>query len=246
MANIKQKPGYYAVIPADVRYDVDLPSSAKLLYGEISALLSDEGYCYASNQYFADLFQVTTRTVSDLVAKLQERGHITVIIRKNDKGKVVRREIRCTVSLRHTQPVEEIFHTPRKKLPGGIEENFQYTNTSNTNLNIPRDAQVAVSGGNEQAQAAAPDPFDLFWAAYPLKKSKKDARKAFAKVKTPLDMLLAALERQKKTPDWTKDGGRYIPYASTWLNGERWEDEIQVAPGAAAPPPMEGMGERMC
>lgn len=229
----KQKPGYYAVIPAEVRYDAELPPNAKLIYGEISALLSDEGYCYASNQYFADLFQLTTRTVSDLVAKLQDRGHISVVIRHNDKGKVVRREIRCTVSLRHAQPVEEIFHTPRKNLPGGIEENFQYTNTSNTNLNIPRDAQVAVSGGNEQGQATAPDPFDLFWSAYPLKKSKKDARKAFAKVKAPLDMLLAALERQKKTPDWTKDGGRYIPYASTWLNGERWEDEVKTGKPAA-------------
>ena len=243
----KQKPGYYAVIPAEVRYDAELPPNAKLLYGEISALLSDEGYCYASNQYFADLFQLTTRTVSDLVAKLQDRGHISVVIRHNDKGKVVRREIRCTVSLRHAQPVEEIFHTPRKNLPGGIEENFQYTNTSNTNLNIPRDAQVAVSGGNEQTQAAAPEPFDLFWSAYPLKKSKKDARKAFAKVKAPLDTLLAALERQKKTPAWTKDGGRYIPYASTWLNGERWEDEVADGAGKAPmPAPAEGMGERMC
>lgn len=230
----KQKPGYYAVIPAEVRYDAELPPNAKLLYGEISALLSDEGFCYASNQYFADLFQVTTRTVSDLVAKLQDRGHITVTIRKNEQGKVMRREIRCTVSLRHAQPVEENFHTPRKNLPGGIEENFQYTNTSNTNLNIPRDAQVAVSGGNEQGQATAPEPFDQFWAAYPLKKSKKDARKAFAKVKAPLDTLLAALERQKKTPAWTKDGGRYIPYASTWLNGERWEDEVKTGQPAAA------------
>ena len=239
----KQKPGYYAVIPAEVRYDAELPPNAKLLYGEISALLSDEGYCYASNQYFADLFQVTTRTVSDLVAKLQDRGHISVVIRHNDKGKVVRREIRCTVSLRHAQPVEENFHTPRKNLPGGIEENFQYTNTSNTNLNIPRDAQVAVSGGNEQTQAAAPEPFDLFWSAYPLKKSKKDARKAFAKVKAPLDTLLAALERQKKTPDWTKDGGRYIPYASTWLNGERWEDEVKADPKPAFPVSSSGSVE---
>lgn len=241
----KQKPGYYAVIPAEVRYDAELPPNAKLLYGEISALLSDEGFCYASNQYFADLFQVTTRTVSDLVAKLQDRGHISVVIRHNDKGKVVRREIRCTVSIRHAQPVEENFHTPRKNLQGGIEKNFQYTNTSNTNLNIPRDAQVAVSGGNEQTQAAAPEPFDLFWSAYPLKKSKKDARKAFAKVKAPLDTLLAALERQKKTPAWTKDGGRYIPYASTWLNGERWEDEVQGGAAPAAPDEGSGVYKRL-
>ena len=50
------RPGYYAVIPADVRYDDRIPPNAKLLYGEISALIGAEGYCYASNGYFMKIY----------------------------------------------------------------------------------------------------------------------------------------------------------------------------------------------
>jgi hypothetical protein len=69
--------------------------------------------------------------------------------------------------------------------------------------------------------------FDKFWAAYPRKKNKEQARKAFQKLKgVKLQELLDAIERQKHSRDWTKDGGQYIPYPATWLNAGGWEDEV--------------------
>ena len=41
-------------------------------------------------------------------------------------------------------------------------------------------------------------------------------------------MLIDAIEKQKQTPDWNKENGKYIPYPATWLNGRRWEDEIEI------------------
>ena len=78
--------------------------------------------------------------------------------------------------------------------------------------------------------------FDRFWGAYPRKVSKADARKAFAKLNPDTELvedMLRALDWQKRLPEWTKDGGQFIPYPATWLNARRWEDEPE---GSATPP----------
>lgn len=78
--------------------------------------------------------------------------------------------------------------------------------------------------GVRSAEAA----FEVFWAAYPKRKDKDAARRAWD-LRRPNDDLLAvilrALERQKQSPDWRKESGRYIPYPGTWLNKARWTDE---------------------
>ena len=75
--------------------------------------------------------------------------------------------------------------------------------------------------------------FDRFWGAYPRKVSKADARKAFAKLNPDtalVEDMLRALDWQKRLPEWTKDGGQFIPYPATWLNARRWEDEPEGSP----------------
>lgn len=67
--------------------------------------------------------------------------------------------------------------------------------------------------------------FDSFWKAYPKKKNKLDAQKAFSKVKVPIQTLLDAIERQKRSEQWKKEGGQFIPYPATWLNRGAWDDE---------------------
>lgn len=72
--------------------------------------------------------------------------------------------------------------------------------------------------------------FEAFWNAYPKvkQKSKQEAREAFAKVDVPLQTILDALEIQKRSHDWQKDGGQYIPYPAKWLNKRRWEDAVDT------------------
>jgi DNA-binding MarR family transcriptional regulator len=83
---INYKPNYYAVIPAPVRYDKDLSPQAKLIYAEISALSNSKGYCWASNKYFAQLFGITTVTVSRLISQLIKAKYIdTQLNRYSDR-----------------------------------------------------------------------------------------------------------------------------------------------------------------
>jgi len=72
--------------------------------------------------------------------------------------------------------------------------------------------------------------FDSFWKAYPRKINKGFAKKVFAKMKVTEDLLakmIQAIEVQKRSV-WKDKDPQYIPHPSTWLNGERWEDEVQT------------------
>lgn len=92
---MKQQPNYYAVIPADVRYDSELKDKAKLLYGEIVALSDKEGYCWASNKYFAELYNVSVTTISLLIKNLVEKGYIeNEIIYKEGSKEILNRYLR--------------------------------------------------------------------------------------------------------------------------------------------------------
>jgi hypothetical protein len=78
--------------------------------------------------------------------------------------------------------------------------------------------------------------FDQFWAAYPRKVCKKAARKSFEKVDVPLETILTALEQHKKSAQWNKDKGQFIPHPATWLNNARWEDELEIDTGKKKEP----------
>ena len=75
-------------------------------------------------------------------------------------------------------------------------------------------------------------PFEQFWEAYPKKVGKEAALKAFKKIAPDEDLMqtiLGAIVKQKLSRQWQENGGQYIPYPATWLNGHRWEDEMEPA-----------------
>ena len=83
------------------------------------------------------------------------------------------------------------------------------------------------------------DPLFLaFWEKYPKKRSKGDARRAWAKIapdEALLTHMLSTIEKMRQCPDWQRDGGQYVPYPASWLNAEGWED-CPLIEKTAAPP----------
>nr|DAG83684.1 MAG TPA: Protein of unknown function (DUF1376) [Caudoviricetes sp.]DAK77149.1 MAG TPA: Protein of unknown function (DUF1376) [Caudoviricetes sp.] len=74
------------------------------------------------------------------------------------------------------------------------------------------------------------DLFPKFWALYPRKQDKAKAQKAWTKLKVTDDLfslIAKGLAAQVVSGDWLKDGGKYVPMPTTWLNGKRWEDEVK-------------------
>ena len=73
--------------------------------------------------------------------------------------------------------------------------------------------------------AKATIEFEMFWEAYPKKIGKSEAMKAWTKIKPSVQDVLKALKWQKKSEQWAKDGGQFIPNPATYLNQGRWQDE---------------------
>ena len=91
--NEQNKPAYYAIIPSQVRYCEELKFAERLLYGEITALTGKEGYCFATNKYFSDLYGVIPGTISRWISHLERLGFIQVEIIKNEKQQIIERRI---------------------------------------------------------------------------------------------------------------------------------------------------------
>ncbi len=91
--NEENRINYYAIIPATIRYSKELKANEKLLYGEITALSNKNGYCYAQNRYFADLYNVSIETVSRWLSHLQKMGFINIEIKRNENKEIIARYI---------------------------------------------------------------------------------------------------------------------------------------------------------
>lgn len=99
--------------------------------------------------------------------------------------------------------------------------------------------------------APASVSFEEFWEAYPKKRGKIDAQKAYERAtrkKGPAfrQSLLEAVEKQKRSSQWLEDNGRFIPYPATWLNKGKWADELEPAENVPKPEPVKAPIETCC
>jgi hypothetical protein len=123
-----QNRGYIAIIPAVVRYDKELKPSEKLLFGEISALMDAKGYCWASNKYFAELYDVAIETVSRWITHLVKKGYVkSKIVYAEDGKTVLQRKLWAILPVldEDEDPIDEKIKGIDEKIKTPIDEKIK-------------------------------------------------------------------------------------------------------------------------
>lgn len=219
---MEMQKGYYAIIPANVRYDKDLSANAKLLYGEITALTNAEGYCWATNAYFAELYNVTKTSISLWIKQLLDKGYISSeIIYKEGTKEILNRYLRI-INGGH----EEKLNTPTQKK---LKENNTCLNTTlnTTNNNLKNTKKEQKKSNSTELESE----FELLWKKYPRKIGKTKALQSFIKARKTKKYTYEQIENGlNKYIEYLEMNGtdeQFIQHGSTWFNQENFLSEYE-------------------
>lgn len=195
---MKDKPNYYAILPAEVRYSKELSAMERLLYAEITCLTNHKGYCWANNNYFANLFDRHANTISKCISNLNKLGFIDVQLIKNEKNVIENRIIKLV-----NKDISKNINIPKQKRLDPISENADNNNKSINNKT---------------------DIFNKFWDAYGKKVGLQACKNKFMKL--DIDVCEKCVEAAKKYVSTTPDI-KYRKNPLTWLNQGCWDDEYE-------------------
>lgn len=111
-----EKPNYYSILPAEVRYDKRLTANEKLLYSEITSLTSKTGECWATNEYFASIYELSIRSITRMIANLKKYGYINIVMIRKENSKEIEKRI---ITLRG---IDKNVVGYRQNCPEGIDK----------------------------------------------------------------------------------------------------------------------------
>lgn len=231
--------GYFAIIPAIVRYDNDLNGNAKLLYGELTALANEKGYCWATNLYFANLYGVSKRTIISWMKQLEKKKYISIkLFYKKDSKQVERRHIYILPFPTDTSfydPSEENFITYGRNDHEGSEENFttpseENFTENNTLFNNTVNNTLDKKNSVEHSSTVS-DSFEEIWKQFPKKTNKKKAKEQFTK----------KIKSEQDLETFRKGFDNYLKYIDLnewyhpqelfrWIRDDRFNDEYDLTP----------------
>jgi hypothetical protein len=233
---------------SDIWDDENLSFHARGIYCLIGKFIDKSGKCWPGMDTLVKMSHLSKPTVKKAINELIQVGKLTKVLRKGPTG----------IDLSPLYYMPDIArgkdvtprgneNTPRgKDVTGEGQSPFQgrgkdvTPNLTIYNLSKELNPPISPQGELKEQQKRGKiqeEMFDVFWAAYPKKKSKGQAEKAWAKIKPDEQLqnrILKSLEQAKTSAEWTKQGGEFIPHPATWLNAKGWEDEYS---SGGQPPP---------
>ncbi len=218
---------------------IDMPTSSRLLYYDLSMRADDDGFVNSPKK----IIRMTGASDDDLRILITKKFIIPF-----ESGVVVIKHWKIHNYIQNDRYKPTIYTKEKSSLVEDKSKEYyldteciQPVSISETQVRLGKDRieqDSLVQESKELNNISSPkkrtprksysEKFEKFWAAYPKKKAKGDAEKAFNKLKPDnelLETILKALEWQRTSKDWTKENGQYIPNPATYLNGRRWEDE---------------------
>ncbi len=228
-----ESPGYYAVIPAKVRYSNNLIPSSKLLYGEITALCNEKGFCWASDSYFQKLYGVSRSTIQRWLESLEKEGFITrEVIYKSGSKEIEKRYIRL-----YETPIPKKDNTLDSEMGEGYTQkqdsptpkNRTDNITSNTTFNNTNN-NIDQSSSKEADSVSLKDSFNKIWEQYPTgrKIGKEKAFKAYKRaIKDGVkdSQIIKGLDDYKKQIKSQNTELHFVRQGVTWFVNKGWQDE---------------------
>ena len=224
---------------------LNLSSPAQALYLHLSMNADDDGFC---NQITASMFKAHA-SVTDLEALLKNR-----YIYQFDSGVIVIKHWRMANALRKDRYTPTAFKNEMAMLKVGENGAYKFHNNNDVVAErLPNGCQLVaerlpqVSIGkvsidknnknniscNENSVITVLDQkemwFESFWEIYPKHQDKKKAKQKFLKLCTDKNKYQEIMQGLRNVlPVWAKKDNKYIPMPTTWLNGERWNDEVDM------------------
>jgi len=203
---------------------VELSSSTQALYFHLNQGADDDGF---NNQVQNAMFKAHA-SADDLKVLLMKN-----FIIRFESGVIVIKHWRMHNTLRKDRYTPTSFQEELSALD--IKDNGSYTLIDNgcqvVAKRLPQNSIDKNSIDKNSINNIYAQKFEKFWKEYPKKTGKDKSKKWFEKNKPDdelFELMMSQLERFKDTEDWKKQGGQYIPYPTSWLNGKRWEDEFET------------------
>ncbi|MDD5485959.1 MAG: hypothetical protein PHW65_00130 [Dehalococcoidales bacterium] len=197
----------------------------RIVWITMLALKDKDGYVAASIPGLADVARVEIADCERALTKLEspdkysrDRGSDGRRIAKVEGGWIVINHEKYRNKLSNEDKNIQARERMRKWRERNRERNVTHVTRT----------PVYVSESSLKKEDCKGKEFEEFWQLYPRKVGKGSARRAFHthKCKDIMEKIKKSIDIQKHSDQWQKDGGQFIPHPTTWINQERWNDEV--------------------